>query len=222
MAHGARPLPLIVLVLALSTLLALAPSSAARADGGGGSTLEAYGAFGFGGDGSYRVDDPFVGTVRTTFDLEPSAGFGLRYVAGLSPYFGIGALFEALTMEPDERDAKRRWVIDFSLRPEVRYAFRVGEFTLEPYLAVPIGFTAAMLDDYDDARSPHGDEAWPGLNLGVMAGARFITEVGLGGFLELGWRHHQAWSHYARFNKDYETNATANQFALHVGGLYRF
>lgn len=215
------PSTLLRALLVVSVVLGTMGAAHADAQRDDGSSFEAYGAFGFAGDGSTRVDVPVLNPVRTTYGFEPTLGFGLRYVVAMGEYFALGGFFEGLTMQPDEGGRDRDWVFDFALRPEVRYAFDVGGFTIEPFVAVPIGFTIAVLEDLDDGHSPHGDEPWPGFNAGVMAGARFLFGGGFGALVEMGWRHHQAWSAYRVLGNDYEVNTTANQFALHVGVLYR-
>lgn len=184
--------------------------------------LEAYGAFGFGGDGSLRVDAPIVGSVRTTGGLEPTLGFGVRHTSPLGDYFAISGLFEAVTMQWDTDGADRKWVLDFSVMPQFRVLLEVGPVFLEPYVGVPIGFTLGIAENLDDSHSPHGDEPWPGFNAGAMGGIRLITDTRFGAFVEAGWRHHQVWSHYGLLNTDYEANITHNQFALNAGVVWLY
>ncbi|MFO0708775.1 MAG: hypothetical protein U0353_02990 [Sandaracinus sp.] len=203
-------------------LLGLSPAAAHAQQRSDYSRLEGYGAFGFGGDAALRRTAPIVGDVRSTGGLEPTYGFGLRHTTPLHEYAAVSGLVEAVTMQWDTNGAERRWVFDFSVMPQLRFLLEVGGFFLEPYLGIPIGFTFSMLENLDDTRSPHGDEPWPGLNLGAMAGVRLITDLHFGAFVEAGWRHHQVWTRYAVLNSDYEANITHNQFALNAGVLWLY
>ena len=179
--------------------------------------LGAHLALGFGGDA-----DTNAGDLRGSAALDPTAGFGLRADIPLHDYVSVGGMFEALTFETESTgsgfETERKWALDFDVLARVRYPIELSGLVLEPYVALPFGLTIAMLDDPDGS----GDEPWPGWNVGVLAGAYlFSTALRIGGFLELGWRHHQVYTESRGvFGGNIDIKVVTNQFAVNLGFLF--
>lgn len=202
--------------LALSLAL-LAPASArAQMEHDDHLRLSGHLALGFAGEGDLSISSD-LGTLDTESELDPTVGFGLRVEKPLFDFLSIGAMVEALTFQIDDADAEREWAFDFDLLVRVRYLIELlqGDLFLEPYAALPVGFTFAMLDDPDG----DGDEAWPGWNIGALAGIAVIHSSRFGGFLEVGWRHLEVYSHVDAL-VDADLAVTVNEFAMNLGVSY--
>ena len=179
--------------------------------------LGAHLALGFGGDADV-FSDPGV---TSSAALDPTVGFALRAELPVLDFVAIGGLFEALTFQADSdtfgRDRTRKWAFDFDAFARVRYVIELPDagLFLEPYLLLPLGFSFGMLHDLDG----DGDEAWPGWNTGVLAGLSVLTASGLGGFLELGWRHHEVYTQWTVpfIGSNVDVSLVTNQFALNLG-----
>lgn len=177
-------------------------------------TLAGHFALGLGGDAVFDVHDTTLGDVSTS--LDPTVGFGARADYGVLDVLAIGALFQALAFNRDVRDAGSDWTFDFAGYVRLRWAIEVAEGTfLEPYALFPLGFGFVMGDDLDRGS---GDEPWPGFYTGALAGVSLMTSAHVGGFVELGWEHHEFWtSARAPIVGNYDVTVYANQFALHLG-----
>lgn len=174
-------------------------------------------ALGFAGEGDYEASSD-VGSIDTESDLDPTIGFGFRVEKPVLDFLSVGVMFEALSFLIDQPDAEREWAFDFDAMIRVRYMFEVlrGELFLEPYGMLPVGFTFAWLDDPDG----DGDEAWPGWNIGAFAGISVIHSSRFGGFLELGWRHLEVYTHVDSVLGDADIAITTNEFAMNLGVSY--
>jgi len=194
-----------------SLLLSLAPSVAsAQAPRDDYVRFGGFFALGLGGDAVYETP---LGTVSP--GLDPTLGGGLRIEGSVWDYLEIGAQFELLTFEADVLDSERETVLDADLLFRLKYLIEVEPASLyiEPYLALPVGFSAGILDDLDGT----DDEIWPGWNIGAMAGAYLITSAQVGFFLEGGWRFHQLFSSATFAGIDNEFQIETHQFAINVG-----
>lgn len=181
--------------------------------------LGAHLALGMGGDADEFIDTE-LGSTRGSDSLDVSAGFGARAEIPIFDFVSIGGLFEAFTSETNASGAEREWAFDFDAFVRLRYVLELlaGELFLEPYVLLPLGFTFAMLDDPDG----DGDEAWPGWNTGVLAGVSVLSSARIGGFLELGWRHHEVYTSVSNVPVfgDTEISVVTNQFALNLGVMF--
>ena len=177
--------------------------------------LAAYLALGFGGDADIGAGDS-----SSSASLDPTVGFGARLEVPVHDYVAIGGIFELLTFEADGAfGGEREAVFDIDVWVKGRYRFELADaIAIEPYLGLPFGLTLAVLDDPDGS----GDEAWPGFNIGVLAGAMLIVDSRFGGLLELGWRHHQVFNEARTFLGDVDLSVETNQFAMHLGGFFIF
>lgn len=152
-------------------------------------------------------------------NLEPSVGFGLRAEMPVLDFLSVGGMFEAITYEPDVRGSEREWAFNFDLLLRLRYMFEVirGDLFLEPYLALPVGFTLGVLPLIGD----DSDSAWPGWNIGALAGLAILTASRLGGFIELGWRHFDIYnSDRVPVVGDVDYQITVNELALNLGVMF--
>jgi hypothetical protein len=175
----------------------------------------AYLVLGFGGDADLHSDPGG----KTSDQLDVSVGFGARADLPVHDFIAIGGLFEAVSFETDAPSAEREWAFDFDGYVRLRYAIELAsDLVLEPYLLLPLGFTAAALDDPDGS----GDEAWPGWNTGALAGLAILTASHFGGFVELGWRHHEVYTEVSSILGNVDLSLVTNQFAMHLGGLFVF
>lgn len=177
--------------------------------------LGAHLALGLGGDA-----DLFLDGRKGSAALDPTVGFGLRAELPILDFVSIGGLFEALTFEfdSDTLGRDREWAFDFDAFVRLRYVIELPDagLFLEPYVLLPLGFSFSMLDDPDGEVGD--DEAWPGWNTGVLAGLSVLTSSGLGGFVELGWRHREVYTHVeVPFIDDLDLSLVTNQFALNLG-----
>lgn len=178
--------------------------------------LAAHFALGFGGDADWRT-----GSIGDSVSLDPTVGFGARAEIPVLGYLALGGMFEGRGFQPVSSaffSPERYWVFDIDALVRVRYLFTLveGALILEPYLALPIGFTVGNLPDVG---GPLGAEkAWPGFNVGAMLGAYFHTSARLGVLFELGYRHHEA---FTNFGPDGTSASLAtNQFAMNIGLSY--
>jgi hypothetical protein len=109
-----------------------------------------------------------------------------------------------------DNERGRCWLVK---RLKARYPIELSQnLVLEPYVGIPFGLTLAVLNDLDGS----GDTVWPGFNTGVLAGAMMLFDGHFGGFIEIGWRHHQAFhDENVPFFGDTSFKGVTNQFALH-------
>lgn len=222
-------LSLLAGALVLATLLPETASAQRREwNRDDGIRLDGYLALGFGGEGDVDADVDSVG-FNGSFspDLDPTFGFGARVESAVLPFLSLGGLFEAAAFEadfPDPLDGERKWIFDFDVLARGRWLFEVvrRDLYLEPYVAVPFGFSLGMLPDIDST-DPDDDEVWPGWNIGVLAGLTLLADMGLGGFIEIGWRHHHMHSSFdLPIVGDADIRLATDQFALNMGLAYVF
>lgn len=147
--------------------------------------------------------------------LDPTLGGALRVEVPLHDYFVLGGWFEVLAFEWDAPNAEREPVFNFDLLMKARYPFEIGrDLGLEPYLQLNVGPTIAVLE------VAGGDEAWPGWNIGVTAGAALLLDPA-GFFFELGWRLHQVFYEQSTALGDADLEVLTNQLAMQIGGFVR-
>lgn len=180
--------------------------------------LAAHFALGAGGDADIWADDR-----KSSFGLDPRIGFGVRAELPVHELVLVGALFEAATFQADISSLRdldgRYWALDFDVHARVRYLVEIvrGEVFLEPYAMVPIGFSLGVFPDLSESS---GETAWPGWNIGVMAGIGVVTSARIGGFLELGWRHHELYTELDLGLATSDIAFVANQLAMNLGVSY--
>lgn len=161
---------------------------------------------------------------RTEVDAEPSVGFDLRGELPVLDFLVLGVSFGFLSVEAESSaasDPAREETFAFDGLVRARWVFEVAQdtFFIEPYLLVPVGLTLAALPDDDGA----GDDVWPGWNLSVLAGAQFLHASGIGGYLELGWRHAEVYQRQRiPFLGDVDVSLILNELALNAGVVYAF
>ena len=213
--------PLVLSVLALS-LVAAAP---VRAQDLADRTfrLGANLALGFAGEYDTYASATVAGVRRTAHgegDANPSIGFDVRGEVPVADFLVIGGWFELLTLQSDVMNAQREATFGIDGYVRARWVFELGDgsFFLEPYVLLPIGFTGAVVDDDDGS----GDDLWPGWNTGVFGGAQFLSAMGLGGYLELGWRHGEIYQTFPIAGVDTDWSIVLNELALNVGVVYAF
>ena len=196
--------------------LSFAPLAHAQDDDVGALRLGAYLALGLGGE--IDLDSDAAGASADS-DADPTIGFGLRAEVPVHEYVAVGGLFELLTFESDVWD-ERESVFDIDVWVKGRYRFELAPgVILEPYVGIPFGLTLAVLPDPNEADA---DAVWPGFNIGVLAGAAVLFQERFGGFLELGWRHHQVFEEANTFIGDFDLAIKTNQFALNIGFMVAF
>jgi hypothetical protein len=191
-------------------LVVLSASPALAQDRDYDSILGIHLRLGFAGGLTYSTD-----AADTETDLDTTLGIGLRAEVPVLKFLSIGGLFEAAAYQTDipffEDDT--RWGLDFDFFVRGRYLFVFEDVAVEPYVALPIGFSLGFLQDPD---SPAEDEAWPGWNVGVLGGIYVISKVGIGGLFELGWRHHEAYNS----NAIDDLAVSTNELAMNVGAVF--
>jgi hypothetical protein len=206
-------------VVLFSSLLSVLPSAASAQEDvlmrDNDIRLAAHFALGVGGDADARS-----GALATSTSLDPTLGFGVRAEIPVLGYLALGGMFESRGFQPTASlffSPERYWVFDFDAIVRVRYLFTVveGAIILEPYLAVPHRLHPRQPPR---RRRPLGaEDAWPGFNVGAMLGAYLHTSARLGVLLELGFRHHEA---FTNNNDGSGVSLATNQFALNVGLSY--
>lgn len=153
-------------------------------------------------------------------DANPSVGFDVRGEVPVADFLVVGGWFELLTLQSDASMAQREATFGIDGYVRARWVFELGDgsFFLEPYLLLPLGFTGAVVDDDDGS----GDDVWPGWNTGAFAGAQFLSAMGLGGYLEIGWRHGEVYHSGSVFGVDTDASIVLNELALNLGVVYAF
>ncbi|WP_236607219.1 hypothetical protein [Sandaracinus amylolyticus] len=205
----------------LAALLVPANASAQILERDDHLRIGAHLGLGFGGEFDFSASTE-LGTAETDGDLDPSVGFGFRIEQPFLDFFSVGGLFEAMSHEADADNAEREWAFHFDLLVRIRAMFEVirGELFLEPYAAMPIGFTLGVLPA---PPLPGADDStWPGWNIGALAGLTVITSSRVGGFIELGWRHFDIFNGDEVLGRDVDYTVTLNEFALNLGMMFMF
>jgi hypothetical protein len=203
------------LVWVAVTVLSAPSAAEAQPRDQGHVRLAGYLALGVGGDLDWNVD-----RLSGSEPLDTTVGFGARVELPVHDFVVVGGLFEVLTVEPSSRywSGEREAIFDFDAWVRLRYVVELTrDIALEPYVGLPFGLTLAVLDDEGG-----GDRVWPGFNTGVLAGVAFIFQQRFGGFLELGWRHHQVFDERRVFGSNVDLKLVTNQFAMNFGGLFIF
>lgn len=162
-----------------------------------------------------------LGTARGEVDLEPSVGFDLRVEAPVLDFLVIGGWFEMLTIEQDTSGAEREETVSFDGYVRGRWVFAVADdqFFIEPYVLLPLGFSAALLPDSDASGD---DDTWLGWNTGAFFGSQFLHASGFGGYVEVGWRHAEVYEEHTVLGGDVKGSLVLNEMALNFGFVYAF
>lgn len=156
-----------------------------------------------------------VGNFDLQASLDPTLGGALRVEVPVHDYVVLGGWFEVLAFEWDAAGAEREAVLNFDLLVKARYPIELAaSLALEPYLQLNVGPSIAVLPIGAD------DEAWPGWNLGLLAGAALLLDSA-GFFLELGWRLHQVFQETSVGAADVDLEVLTNQLAFQLGGFVR-
>ncbi len=174
-------------------------------------------ALGFAGELDAHVDDN-----RTDVDLDASVGFDARVEVPVADFLVIGGWFEFLSIETDAMGSEREESFGIDAFVRVRWVFEVIASTLfiEPYVLFPLGFSMAVLPDDDGT----GDDVWPGWNTAVLGGAQVLHASGFGGYIEMGWRHAEAYQERTVpiLGTSVDLALVLNELALNVGFVYAF
>ncbi len=138
-------------------------------------------------------------------NADPGYGIGLRYELLLGQTFSLLPTFEWLSF--DLEDARNRsHLVDFDVALKFRKKMRAGRVAIEFYGLVPLGFSVASSDAFDDAAL--------GFNTGAIGGAMVFFKRKYGLFVEGGWRIHVLF--------DDPFRGILNQGVLHAGGAIAF
>lgn len=180
-------------------------------------------ALGFGGelDSHFDFANGSIPDQTSEVELEPSVGFDVRGELPVLDFLVVGGWFELLTTQVDAADAEREETFSFDGYVRARWVFEAIADTLfvEPYVLVPLGFTMAVLPDDDGS----GDDIWPGWNTGALLGCQVLHGSGLGGYLELGWRHAEVYiGRDVPFLGAANASLVLNEFAMSLGVVYAF
>jgi len=172
-------------------------------------------ALGFAGELETDTD---LGDADT--DLDPSIGFDLRGELPVLDFLVIGAWFQFLSVEPDANAWDREETFSFDAFVRVRWVFEVIADTLfiEPYAMLPVGFSLAVLPELDGG---DGDDIYPGWNISVLLGAQLLHSSGVGGYLEIGWRHVEVYGDDVSGILG-DVSHALNEMALNLGFVYAF
>jgi hypothetical protein len=168
--------------------------------------------------------DTQVGNSRADVDLDPTVGFDVRGELPVLDFLAVGVWFEMLGVLTDTNGAEREETVGFDAYVRARWVFEVipSDLFIEPYLLLPLGFTAGILPDDDGS----GDDVWAGWNTGVLAGAQVLHGSGFGGYLEFGWRHAEVYDHRSvtilGTTITTDLALTMNELALNFGAVYSF
>lgn len=165
--------------------------------------------------------DALTNRGRSEVDLDPSVGFDIRVELPVLDFLVVGGWFEFLGVEQDVSGAEREESFSFDGFARARWVFEVvpAAFFIEPYVLLPLGFTMGVLPDDDGS----GDDIWPGWNTAVLAGAQFLHASGFGGYLELGWRHAEAYLRQTfPILGSFDVSLVLNELALNIGFVYAF
>jgi len=210
--------------LAVALALLLVPSLAhAQSIDDRSPRVAANLALGFGGelDAYTNFESSAIPDQHGDTDLDPSIGFDLRGEIPVLDFLVVGGQFEFLSYLIDATDAEREETFSFDAYVRARWVFEAVADTLfiEPYLMIPLGFTMAVLPDPDGS----GDEIWPGWNTAALLGCQILHGSGFGGFVELGWRHAEAYtSRDVILIGQADLSLVLNEMALNVGFVYAF
>lgn len=217
-----RPLPWFAFALvALVALALLVLSSEARAQEREDRSprIAVNLALGFAGE-----LDTQIGDSRADVDLDPTVGFDVRGELPVLDFLAVGVWFEMLGVLTDTNGAEREETVGFDAYVRARWVFEVipSDLFIEPYVLLPLGFTAGILPDDDGS----GDDVWAGWNTGVLAGAQILHGSGFGGYLELGWRHAEVYDRRSvtilGTTLTTDLALTMNELALNFGAVYAF
>lgn len=175
---------------------------------------------GLGGEGTVTTSTELGDVEGGEWSLDPTLGFGLRADFPLHDFVLLGALFQGAAFDPDGR-TDAQWMFDFDLVAKVRYAIELGDgLALEPYGAIPFGFTLADMFDPEQLLDDDARSLWPGWNLGVLAGLNLLFGA-FGAYFELGWHHHQVYRGYdGALGADVDVKVVVNQFVMHLGAMF--
>jgi hypothetical protein len=167
---------------------------------------------------------------------EVGLGGGLTYMHPLHRYFGLGGRFAIQTWRIDtDADTGRNIAFDLALVPQGRLPITSA---IELYLALPIGLTYDVLNQYDTAASVSFANVMAGLslkadsgfgwNLAALLGARFAISSGFGLFADVGYAFH-SFSHTlkgeaalggAAVNGSLSVDITLSQVAIDIGAYF--
>lgn len=181
------------------------------------SRVAVFTGAGFGGE----ADVAFVSgpvSIEGSADLDATPIGGVRYEVAFLRYLAFGGELVASFWRGDG-DARRNPMLDLAMTPRFRYPIVLNpRFMIEPYLVVPFGFSLAIWND-SVATGPELDRANPGLVVGALAGATFLTRSHVGAMLEFGWMHHVA---YDKTEGGGRGTLLLNQAVLRAGVVYAF
>lgn len=197
-----------LLVVLVGLAVTLCPNAAEAQSGrdAPGARLTLLFETGFGGEAHF--DEPGR---RDGFDLDPTVGLGVRLAFPVGRYLLIGGHADLLGVEVDILN-DRDLVMNFDAYIAFRHLTRLANKPVEFFLGMPLGLSVLFLDDgFDD------NDAWPGLNIGVLGGAQmFFGQFGV--LAEAGVRHISVY----RERRDGDHRIGATQFFLQVGGSLVF
>lgn len=154
-------------------------------------------------------------TVDVEDDLEPAFTLGARYERPLADYLGLGLHLEWMRYG-SENDDHPDGFLDVGLDPYVGLSFG-RSLRIEPRLLVPIGYSMHILneeDRVDEADGGFGAIA-NGFHVGVLGGVAIRHRSGIGGLLELGFMHHDAFD--SNEDDNVHVRMRTNQFVLRAG-----
>lgn len=151
-----------------------------------------YGGASFGGEYRSRIPsaNPDATPLELAWDLDPSATFGVRFVAPLHRVITIAADVGGTSFRARRRTSlpllggdwlyERRMAIDVSVAPALRYDFVFARAAIEPYLAALFGMTMF-------SGSPTDSRTSAGWSSGPLGGLAVLTSSRVGVFVEGGW-----------------------------------
>lgn len=155
-------------------------------------------------------------------NLDPSIGFDLRGEGDVADFLSIGGWFEFLGVLVDATDAEREEYFAFDLyaRPHYTVEVATGAFWIEPYVLLPFGLSLSPLPATPD----DGDDVWVGWNTAILGGAQFLHASGFGGYVEVGWRHAEAYRSESTTvlgtTVDAKGSLVLNEVAINIGAVF--
>lgn len=207
-----------IALLLVGTLLLGTSQASAQSDLRDSTRAILFTGGGFGGSFHLHTETsvPLAGTITndSDSDLDPTPLVGLRGDVPILEYLAVGGQFGASFWRLDGGN-QRNTLLDFDVVPRGRIPFTVGKLLLEPYVAVPIGFTLNVWNQ-DNKVTSNQNRTNAGWNVGVLGGFSILTRSHFGAMVELGWMHHSAYDSYDNVN----LRGSLDQFTMHFGVMY--
>ncbi|MEM6959745.1 MAG: hypothetical protein AAF645_28945, partial [Myxococcota bacterium] len=143
---------------------------------------------GFGGSIDYDYSEvPFSPEQTVSDDLILTQSVLVRLEIPAGPYVSVGGMLQLSSGNSERADQLGESafsLFDLGVLVRGRYAIKVGSITLEPSIAIPVGFTTGVFD-----KNLTGQPAF-GWHIGLLFGGQVFIGDHFGLVIEAGWLRH--------------------------------